>query len=66
VADPFQPASKAHPAFAVSDIDALFAALEKAGVNCSWDEALDGVRRFYARDPWGNRLEFTEPSIERA
>jgi len=61
VEEPFQPARKAHPAFAVSDIEALFAILEKAGVNCAWDEALGGTRRFYARDPWGNRLEFTEP-----
>ncbi len=62
VEEPFQPAAKAHPAFAVSDIDALFAMLEKAGVKCTWDEALGGPRRFYARDPWGNRLEFTEPA----
>jgi catechol 2,3-dioxygenase-like lactoylglutathione lyase family enzyme len=58
VAKPFQPAVKAHPAFAVSDIDALFAILNNAGVDCTWDEALDGIRRFYAPDPWGNRLEF--------
>jgi catechol 2,3-dioxygenase-like lactoylglutathione lyase family enzyme len=62
VEEPFKPAVKAHPAFAVSDIEALFAILEKAGVNCIWDQALDGIRRFYARDPWGNRLEFTEPT----
>ena len=58
----FQPATKAHPAFAVSDIEALFATLQKAGVHCSWDKALEGVRRFFANDPWGNRLEFTEPT----
>jgi catechol 2,3-dioxygenase-like lactoylglutathione lyase family enzyme len=62
VEEPFQAAAKAHPAFAVHDIDALFALLEKAGVNCTWDEALPGSRRFYACDPWGNRLEFTEPT----
>jgi catechol 2,3-dioxygenase-like lactoylglutathione lyase family enzyme len=66
VADPFHPAVKAHPAFAVPDIGALFVVFEKAGVKCSWDETLDGVRRFYASDPWGNRLEFTEPSVEKA
>jgi hypothetical protein len=43
----------------VNDIDALFAALSKAEVTCAWDDALGGVRRFYADDPWGNRLEFT-------
>jgi len=62
VEDPFQPAAKAHPAFAVSDIDALFTTLDSAGVKCDWDEAVAGLRRFYARDPWGNRLEFTEPT----
>lgn len=56
----FRPAAKAHPAFAVADVAAMFETLQKAGVLCAWDEALDGIRRFYASDPWGNRLEFTE------
>jgi len=63
VEDPFQPAAKAHPAFAVRDVDALFVTLETAGVKCTWDQALGGVRRFYTQDPWGNRLEFTEPTF---
>jgi len=58
----FRPAAKAHPAFAVHDIEALFRDLSAAGVPCKWDDALGGIRRFYAQDPWGNRLEFTEPS----
>jgi catechol 2,3-dioxygenase-like lactoylglutathione lyase family enzyme len=62
VEEPFQPAAKAHPAFAVKDIGTLFSVLETAGVNCFWDEARGSLRRFYAIDPWGNRLEFTEPS----
>ena len=62
VEEPFLASAKAHPAFAVCDIEALFAVFEKAGVKCMWDEALGGVRRFYTRDPWGNRLEFTEPA----
>jgi hypothetical protein len=61
----FHPAAKAHPAFSVIDIDALFARFEREGVQCTWDEALDGIRRFYASDPWGNRLEFTEPTSGR-
>jgi catechol 2,3-dioxygenase-like lactoylglutathione lyase family enzyme len=60
VEEPFRAATKAHPAFAVSDIDALYAVLTGAGVACTWDKALEDKRRFYARDPWGNRLEFTE------
>jgi catechol 2,3-dioxygenase-like lactoylglutathione lyase family enzyme len=62
VEENFRPATKAHPAFAVKDIDALFARLSEAGVACTLDDAVDGVRRFYAQDPWGNRLEFTQPT----
>jgi catechol 2,3-dioxygenase-like lactoylglutathione lyase family enzyme len=58
----FRPAAKAHPAFAVDDIDLVYAALNAAGVPCVWDEAIAGIRRFYVNDPWGNRLEFTEPT----
>jgi len=63
VEESFRPAMKAHPAFAVADIDAVFAALQKAGVPCVWDDAIGNSRRFYASDPWGNRLEFTEPTL---
>jgi catechol 2,3-dioxygenase-like lactoylglutathione lyase family enzyme len=56
----FRPATKAHPAFAVNHIESLCADLKEAGVRCIWDETLVEVRRFYAIDPWGNRLEFTE------
>ena len=59
---PFQPAIKAHPAFSVSDIDSIFHLLERQGIRCVWDDALMGIRRFYANDPWGNRLEFTQPT----
>ena len=62
VEEPFQPAIKAHLAFSVSDIDSAFELLEQQGARCVWDEALVGVRRFYANDPWGNRLEFTQPT----
>ena len=60
----FRPSLKAHPAFAVapSDLDEIFARLQAAGVSCQWDTALNGLRRFYAQDPWGNRLEFTAPT----
>ena len=62
VEEPFRPSSKAHPAFAVRDISALFEALQRSSIECSWDVSLEGRRRFFAADPWGNRLEFTEPS----
>lgn len=61
VEESFRPSQRAHPGFAVSDIDELFAALSQNRVHCIWDREMNGVRRFYANDPWGNRLEFTEP-----
>ena len=54
----FVPASKAHPALRVSDLDALAARLTAAGVDVRWDGEIPGVARFFADDPWGNRLEF--------
>jgi catechol 2,3-dioxygenase-like lactoylglutathione lyase family enzyme len=59
VEDPFRPARKAHPALRVPPdrLDALAARLSKADVAVRWDTELPGVRRFYAEDPWGNRLE---------
>lgn len=59
----FRPARKAHPAFSVERIETLFENLANAGIACDWDAALDGIKRFYAADPWGNRLEFTEPKM---
>lgn len=58
VEDPFSPARKAHPAFLVEDLAALRSELESAGIATSDDPAEIGVRRFYAEDPFGNRLEF--------
>jgi catechol 2,3-dioxygenase-like lactoylglutathione lyase family enzyme len=61
-ADPgFTAAAKAHPAFAVASevgVDVLAERLTSAGVELTWDDALPDVRRFFAADPWGNRLEF--------
>lgn len=65
VEEDFRPARKAHPAFAVHDVEALFETLVQAGVSCVRDEALPGVQRFYANDPWGNRLEFTQPNTDQ-
>ena len=60
VAEPFAPARKAHPALRVRPdaLDDLAARLTAAGAEVRWDDALPGARRFYANDPWGNRLEF--------
>jgi catechol 2,3-dioxygenase-like lactoylglutathione lyase family enzyme len=57
----FVPARKAHPSFAVDGgerLDAVAARLSAAGAPVGWDDRLAGIARFFAEDPWGNRLEF--------
>ena len=61
VEDGFVPARKAHPGILVGDLDSLAAALEASGVEVTWDASFPGYQRFYAADPFGNRLEFLEP-----
>ena len=41
-------------------IESLRAHLAKNDIPISEGEPLDGVARFFAEDPFGNRLEFTE------
>jgi catechol 2,3-dioxygenase-like lactoylglutathione lyase family enzyme len=57
---PFQPWRKAHVALLVEDLDRLRAALDAAGVTTRDDPTPIGVRRFYADDPFGNRLELVD------
>lgn len=59
---PFQPATKAHPAFEVTDTEQLAAQLLAQNYPVEWDDAIRGTRRFYTCDPFGNRLEFLETS----
>lgn len=56
----FRPAKKAHPAFLVDDAKAVRARLEAAGASTKDDKPLAGHDRFFADDPFGNRLEFTQ------
>ncbi len=56
----FRPARKAHPAFLVEDAAALRARLAAAGVPTHDDQPLEGYARFYAEDPFGNRIELIE------
>jgi hypothetical protein len=56
----FRPSRKAHPAFTTSDLDELRHELLTRGINVVEDVRVPGVRRFFAEDPWGNRLEFIE------
>ncbi len=61
VEDPFAPAKKAHPGLLIDGLRELAAALEDAGHTVTWDDNFPGYKRFYAEDPFGNRLEFLEP-----
>ena len=56
VQDDFVPATRAHPAFAVSDLDRLAARLEAAGVAPRREDGPEGPQ-VYVDDPFGNRLE---------
>jgi enamine deaminase RidA (YjgF/YER057c/UK114 family)/catechol 2,3-dioxygenase-like lactoylglutathione lyase family enzyme len=57
----FRAAKKAHPALRLSDeaaIEQLKARLQAANVPTKDDNELEDEARFFADDPWGNRLEF--------
>ena len=56
----FRPARKAHPALVVKGLDELTERLEEAGATVRF-ESLDGYRRIYVDDPFGNRIELMEP-----
>ncbi|BBH23464.1 glyoxalase [Paenibacillus baekrokdamisoli] len=58
----FNPATKAHPAFAVLHLEHLRDYLLTNHIQVMDDDARqdEGVKRFYLNDPFGNRLEFLE------
>lgn len=62
VQTPFSPALKAHPGFAVRGLEQLKEKLTRHGIDVLDDElrVKEGCRRFFANDPFGNRLEFLE------
>ncbi|HUJ06224.1 MAG TPA: VOC family protein [Streptosporangiaceae bacterium] len=59
----FAPARKAHPGITVAGLAGLAARLEAAGAPVTWDDEMPGFDRFYAADPFGNRLEFLEAQM---
>jgi catechol 2,3-dioxygenase-like lactoylglutathione lyase family enzyme len=57
----FRAAKKAHPALRLLDetsFHALWQRLKQAGVPLREDDEIGDSLRFFADDPWGNRLEF--------
>jgi len=56
----FAPQRKARPAFLATEIAELAKSLEEEGFAVKWDDALPERKRFYASDPFGNRIEFMQ------
>lgn len=58
----FAPATKAHPAFEVRNLNRLRDHLSERNISVIEDDARadEDVRRFFVNDPFGNRLEFLE------
>lgn len=60
VEEDFRPAAKAHPAFEVEDLDGLIATLRAAGHEARAARPVDGMRRAFVHDPFGNRVELMQ------
>jgi catechol 2,3-dioxygenase-like lactoylglutathione lyase family enzyme len=57
----FHPATKAHPGLLVADLESLLQTCRDHGLEIDDAEPLDGFKRAYIQDPFGNRLELLEP-----
>lgn len=57
----FTPATKAHPAFLVSNLSGLIELLEGAGYLTVGNEPVAGFERRFVHDPFGNRIELMQP-----
>lgn len=55
--------SKAHLAYQVDDVNAWRLKLTIAGCRLLDSIAIPGYDRFETRDPFGNRIEFIQPSV---
>ena len=56
----FRAAKKAHVALNTVELDELRARLERAGYQTHEDSDIDGRKRFFTHDPFGNRFEFMD------
>ena len=65
VEDDFCPAKKAHPAFVVDDLEALATELQAGGYRVVLDSVqLEGGRKIFTEDPFGNRVELTQQEVK--
>jgi len=58
----FRAAQKAHVALSTIGLDELRARLERAGYHTQNDSDVDGRKRFFTHDPFGNLIEFMDRS----
>ena len=56
----FVPASQAHPAFEIENLEATKAHLDATGTAYRPDVDLPGFKRVFVFDPFGNRIELLE------
>ncbi|MBV8515715.1 MAG: VOC family protein [Acidobacteria bacterium] len=56
----FHAARRAHPAFAVDNLDEIIACCEHAGLPTRPDTPVGNYRRTHVFDPFGNRIELME------
>jgi len=62
--EPDQRVSKRHPAFEVENVEAVRKYLEASGVRTRDEPALASVKRFSFFDPFDNRIELLERTID--
>jgi len=58
--DEHEAPNRPHPGFragSVTDLEKLAHRLAENGHEVSWDDRIEGRKRFYVRDPFGNRVE---------
>jgi catechol 2,3-dioxygenase-like lactoylglutathione lyase family enzyme len=60
VEEDFRPAKKAHVALSITDASELRSKLANAGYPIREDSAIDGLKRFFTDDAFGNRIEFID------
>ena len=58
--EPAAARSRRHPALLTDDLETLRSRLLASGVPIAEDRQIPGFRRFYAEDPFGNRIELLQ------
>ena len=56
----FRAATKAHPGLLVSDLKAIIDRCGERGIQILDDGLIEGYRRIFVEDPFGNRLELMQ------